>query len=67
MDNKDKTKISAGDIEKLVKDCGLRSLAVGVLVAPDDSQLRREDRETRRAPKDNAWILRTTRVWLPRD
>lgn len=67
VDNKDKANITEGDIDKLVRDCAERHCPVGVIVAHDDSQLRPEDRETRWAQKDKTWILRTTRVWLPRD
>jgi hypothetical protein len=67
IDNKDKSVIVEGDIDKLVRDAKERSIPVAALVARDESQLRQADRETRWSRKDGIWILRTTRHWLPRD
>jgi predicted nuclease with TOPRIM domain len=67
VDNKDKSVISEGDIDKLVRDARERSIAVAVLVARSEDQLRHIDRETRWNRKDGIWVLRTTRQWLPRD
>jgi len=67
IDNKDKSVIAEGDIDKLVRDSKERSIPVAALVARDESQLRQADRETRWSRKDGIWLLRTTRQWLPRD
>lgn len=68
VDNKDKESlITEGDIDKLVRDAHSRSIPVATLVARDENQLRQIDREMRWACKDEVWILRTTRQWLPRD
>jgi predicted nuclease with TOPRIM domain len=67
VDNKDKAAVTEGDIAKLVRDAKERSLAVAVLVARTEEQLRQSDRECRWGEKDGVWILRTTRQWLPRD
>ena len=67
VDNKDKSVISEGDIDKLVRDARERNIPVGVLVARTEDQLRRVDRECRFARKDGVWVLRSTRQWLPRD
>jgi hypothetical protein len=67
LDNKDKASTTEGDIDKLVRDAKERLISVAVLVTKDESQLRHIDKEERWACKDGIWILRTTRVWLPRD
>jgi hypothetical protein len=68
VDNKDKESvITEGDIDKLVRDARLRSIPVAALVTRDENQLRQGDREMRWSCKDEVWILRTTRQWLPRD
>ena len=67
VDNKDKSVISEADIDKLVRDARERSIAVAVLVARTEDQLRQVDRDCRFARKDGVWILRSTRQSLPRD
>ena len=67
IDNKDKATVAEADIRKLVRDAGERKLAVAVLVARDESQLRHADRQRRWAQEDGIWLLRSTRAWLPRD
>jgi len=67
IDNKDKATITEGDIKKLIRDAKERRIAVGIIVAREDSQLRQLDRERRWDQEDGVWILRTTRCWLPRD
>jgi hypothetical protein len=67
IDCKDKLVISETDISKLVRDARERSISVGVLVAKHESQLRQIDKDCRWDRKENVWILRTTREWLPRD
>ena len=68
VDNKHKDSlITEGDIDKLVHDARSRSIPVAALVTRDEDQLRQSDREMRWACKDEVWILRTTRQWLPRD
>ena len=67
IDNKDKCVIAEGDIEKLVRDAKERAIPVAALVARDESQLRQADRESRWSRTDGVWLLRTTRMWLPRD
>ena len=67
IDNKDKSAIAEGDIDKLVRDCKERSIPVAALVARDESQLRQADREARWNRKDGVWLLRTTRQWIVRD
>jgi hypothetical protein len=67
VDNKDKATITEADISKLVRDAKERDTQVAILVAREESQLRQSDRECRWAQKDKVWVLRTTRVWLPRD
>jgi predicted nuclease with TOPRIM domain len=67
IDNKDKSAIVEGDIDKLVRDCKERSIPVAALVARDETQLRQADREARWNRKDGVWLLRTTRQWLRRD
>jgi len=67
IDNKDKSAIAEGDIDKLVRDCKERSIPVAALVARDESQLRQADREARWNRKDGVWLLRTTRLWIARD
>ena len=61
VDNKDKSVISEADIDKLVRDARERSIAVAVLVARTEDQLRQVDRDCRFARKDGIWILRSTR------
>jgi hypothetical protein len=67
VDNKNKDAVTESDITKLVRDAKERSIPVAVLVARDESQLRQVDKENRWDRKDDIWILRTTRGWLPRD
>jgi len=67
VDNKDKAVVAESDIVKLVRDAKERSTPVAVLVAREESQLRSVDKEARWARKDGVWVLRTTRLWLPRD
>jgi len=67
VDNKDKTVVGESDIGKLVRDAKERRCPVALLVAREESQLRSVDKESRWACKDGIWILRTTRLWLPRD
>jgi hypothetical protein len=68
VDNKDKESlITEGDIDKLVRDARVRSISIAALVTRDENQLRQGDREMRWSCKDEVWILRTTRQWLPRD
>ena len=67
VDNKDKSTIAEADITKLVRDAKERNTPVAILVAREESQLRQSDRECRWAQKDKVWVLRTTRLWLPRD
>jgi hypothetical protein len=67
IDNKDKAAVSESDIRKLIRDAKERKVAVAVLVARDESQLRHSDRQRRWAQEDGVWILRSSRAWLPRD
>jgi predicted nuclease with TOPRIM domain len=67
IDNKDKSVIVEGDIDKIVRDARERSIAVAALVARDETQLRQIDRESRWSRKDGVWVLRTTRQWIVRD
>ena len=67
VDNKDKATITEGDIRKLIRDAKERRIPVGIIVAREESQLRRLDRERRWGQEDGVWVLRTTRRWLPRD
>lgn len=67
IDNKDKASVSEADIRKLIRDTKERRSQVGIIVARDETQLRRLDRERRWGQEDGVWILRTTRHWLPRD
>jgi len=67
VDNKDKAVVAESDVRKLVRDARERKLAVAVLVARDESQLRNVDRQCRWAQEDGVWLLRSTRAWLPRD
>ena len=67
VDNKDKATVSEGDIRKLIRDAKERRSPVGVIVAREENQLRQVDRERRWAQEDGVWLLRTTRLWLPRD
>lgn len=67
VDNKDKTSVTEGDLRKLIRDAKERRCPVGIIVAREESQLRQHDRERRWGLEDGVWILRTTRVWLPRD
>lgn len=50
-----------------MRDAKERKLAVAVLVARDESQLRHVDRQCRWGREDGVWLLRTVRAWLPRD
>jgi hypothetical protein len=47
IDNKDKSVIAEGDIDKLVRDAKERSISVAALVVREESQLRQVDRESR--------------------
>jgi len=67
VDNKDKTSVSEGDIKKLIRDAKERRSMVGIIVAREESQLRQVDRDRRWGQEDGVWLLRTTRLWLPRD
>jgi hypothetical protein len=67
VDNKDKAAVSEGDIRKLIRDAKERRIPVGIIVAREESQLRHVDRERRWGQEDGVWVLRTTRLWLPRD
>lgn len=67
IDNKDKSAITEGDIEKLVRDAKERSIRIAALVAREGSQLRLIDRESRWGRRDGVWVLRTTRQWIARD
>jgi hypothetical protein len=67
VDNKDKAAVAESDVRKLVRDAKERKLAVAVLVARDESQLRNVDRQCRWGQEDGVWLLRSTRAWLPRD
>jgi predicted nuclease with TOPRIM domain len=67
LDNKDKACVTEGDLKKLIRDARERRCPVGIIVAREESQLRQHDRERRWGQEDGVWILRTTRVWLPRD
>jgi len=67
IDNKDKSVIVEGDIDKIVRDARERSIGVAALVTRDESQLRQVDRESRWSRKDSVWVLRTTRQWIARD
>ena len=67
VDNKDKASVTEGDLRKLIRDAKERRCPVGIIVVREESQLRQHDRERRWGQEDGVWILRTTRVWLPRD
>jgi len=67
VDNKDKAVVSEGDIRKLIRDAKERRSPVGIIVAREEGQLRQVDRERRWGQEDGVWVLRTTRLWLPRD
>jgi hypothetical protein len=67
IDNKDKSVIVEGDIDKLVRDARERSIAVAALLTRDESQLRQVDRASRWSQRDGVWLLRTTRQWIVRD
>lgn len=67
VDNKDKSAVTEGDLDKLVRDAKARGIPVAALVAHGEDQLRQTDREVRWACKDGVWVLRTTRDWLRRD
>jgi hypothetical protein len=67
VDNKDKAAITEGDIKKLIRDAKERHIAIGVIAAKDETQLRQVDRDCRWAQEDGIWVLRTTRSWLRRD
>jgi hypothetical protein len=67
VDNKDKSSVTEGDLRKLIRDAKERRCLAGIIVAREESQLRQHDRERRWGQEDGVWILRTTRVWLPRD
>jgi predicted nuclease with TOPRIM domain len=67
VDNKDKAYVTEGDLKKLIRDAKERRCPVGIIVAREESQLRQHDRERRWGQEEGVWILRTTRVWLPRD
>jgi hypothetical protein len=68
VDNKDKKSfVTEGDIDKLVRDAKERSMPVAILLTRCEDQLRQQDKELRWGCKDGIWVLRTTRLWLPRD
>jgi len=67
IDNKDKSAIAEGDIDKIVRDARERSIGVAALVVREESQLRQVDRDSRWSRKDGVWLLRTTRQWIVRD
>lgn len=67
IDNKDKSTIAESDIDKLVRDARERSIGVAALVARDETQLRQVDRDSRWSRTGGVWVLRSTRLWLPRD
>jgi hypothetical protein len=67
IDCKDKLVIAEGDIDKIVRDAHVHSIAVAALVAHEESQLRQVDRDSRWSRKDGVWLLRTTRQWIVRD
>jgi hypothetical protein len=67
VDNKDKDSVTEVDIEKLVRDAKEQRTPVAVLLTREEDQLRQLDKDCRWSPKDNVWILRTTRQWLARD
>jgi hypothetical protein len=67
IDNKDKSTIAEGDIDKLVRDAKERSIPLAALVAREESQLRQVDRDSRWSRKDGIWLLRTSRLWIARD
>lgn len=67
IDCKDKLVIAETDIDKLVRDARERSIAIAVLVAREESQLRQADRESRWSRRDGIWLLRSTRQWIVRD
>ncbi len=68
VDNKDKSSmVTEGDVDKLIRDAKERGIWVAVLLTKDESQLRSQDKEARWGRKDEVWMLRTTRHWLPRD
>jgi hypothetical protein len=64
IDNKDKSVIVGGDIDKIVRDARERSIGVAALVVREESQLRQVDRDSRWSRKDGVWLLRTTRQWI---
>jgi hypothetical protein len=67
VDNKDKATVAEADVKKLVRDARERKVPVAGLVTRDESQLRHVDRQCRWGQEDGVWLLRSTRVWLPRD
>jgi len=67
VDNKDKSSITEGDVDKLVRDAKEHNVQVGIVVTHNEDQLRQSDKEQRWAAKNGIFILRTTRQWLPRD
>ncbi len=67
IDTKDKSVLTESDLRKLIRDAKERRCPVGIIVAREESQLRQHDRERRWGQEGGVWILRTTRVWLPRD
>lgn len=67
IDNKDKSTVAESDIDKLVRDAREHSIGIAALVARDETQLRQADRASRWSRKDGVWVLRSTRLWLPRD
>jgi multidrug efflux pump subunit AcrA (membrane-fusion protein) len=67
VDNKDKDSVTEADIEKLVRDAKEQRKPVAILLAREEDQLRQLDKDCRWCPKDDVWILRTTRQWLARD
>jgi hypothetical protein len=67
VDCKDKITVAETDIKKLIRDCKVRNLLVGIIVAREESQLRNTDRDCRWGQQDDVWLLRSTRGWLKRD
>ena len=59
--------VTEGDVDKLIRDAKERGISVAVLLTKDESQLRSQDKAMRWGRKDEVWMLRTTRQWLPRD
>jgi hypothetical protein len=67
IDNKDKSCITEGDIDKLIRDAKEQKAPVAILLVRDETQLRSQDKDCRWSCKDKVWVLRTTRPWFRRD